>query len=65
MQRVRCVLKTTGGDCSRLVANSLGDLFQRLGINPFIYYDRDEFQLHDDAGGKGGRVWVGGWAGGL
>lgn len=50
LQRVRCQLKTTGGDCSRLVATSLGELLARAGLNPFIYFDRDEFQPNSESG---------------
>ena len=42
-ERVRCQLKTTGGDCSRLVASSLGVLLQRSGVYPYFYFDRGEF----------------------
>lgn len=48
---MRCQLKTTGGDCSRLVANSLGDLLARVGLNPDIYFDGDEFQPVLEQGG--------------
>lgn len=33
-QKVRAVLKTTGGDCSRLVARTLTQLLESVGVDP-------------------------------
>jgi hypothetical protein len=41
---LRCLLKTTGGDCSRLVQHSLGQLLHGCGLNAFVYFDKGEFQ---------------------
>lgn len=45
LQRVRCQLKTTGGNCAQLVQQSLGQLLLRLGLNPYFYFDGDQFLL--------------------
>ena len=44
LQRVRCQLKTTGGNCAQLVQQSLGQLLQRVGLNPFFYFDGEQFK---------------------
>lgn len=44
LQRVRCQLKTTGGNCAQLVQQSLGQLLLRLGLNPYFYFDGDQFR---------------------
>lgn len=44
LQRVRCQLKTTGGNCAQLVQQSLGALLQRLGLNPYFFFDGDQFR---------------------
>ena len=42
--RVRCQLKTTGGNCAQLVQQSMGQLLLRMGLNPHFYFDRQQFQ---------------------
>lgn len=44
LNRVRCQLKTTGGNCAGLVQRSLATLLQRLGLNPYFYFDGSHFQ---------------------
>ena len=44
MQRVRCQLKTTGGNCAQLVQQTLGSLLGRLGLNPHFFFDGDQFR---------------------
>lgn len=44
LQRVRCQLKTTGGDCRELVRESLGALLRRMGLNPLFFYDGSQFR---------------------
>ena len=34
LQSMRCLLRTTGGDCRHLVQQSLGQLMARMGLNP-------------------------------
>lgn len=44
IQQVRCQIKTTGGDCSKLVQQRLADLLFQCGVNSNFYFDRDEFR---------------------
>eukprot|EP00887_Chlorella_sp_A99_P005361 scaffold1.g5361.t1 len=44
LMQAKCQLKTTGGDCSRLVATNLGRLLEELGIRPsHFWFDGGEF----------------------
>ena len=68
---MRCQLKTTGGNCAQLVQQSLGQLLQRVGLNPFFYFDGEQFKPRAPARPRvvrkptpprtGGWVWCGGW----
>ena len=44
LQAVSCKLKTTGGDCSRLVVTHLGQLLESAGVQPpHFWFDGGEF----------------------
>jgi hypothetical protein len=43
LQRTRVLLKTTGGDCSRLVQQTFRQLLERCGLNGAVYFDGDQF----------------------
>lgn len=72
VQRVRCQLKTTGGNCAQLVQQTLGELLRRVGLPPHFYFDGDQFRPRApprprvvpkpppkprSPGGAGGWVW--------
>ncbi|KAL4430825.1 hypothetical protein ABPG75_006081 [Micractinium tetrahymenae] len=44
LNRVRCQLKTTGGNCGVLVQRSMAELLHRMGLNPLFYFDGDQFR---------------------
>ncbi|EFN59079.1 expressed protein [Chlorella variabilis] len=44
LRRVRCQLKTTGGNCAQLVQQNIGHLLLRLGLPPYFYFDGDQFR---------------------
>ncbi|PSC68893.1 T-cell activation mitochondrial [Micractinium conductrix] len=44
LQRVRMLLKTTGGNCAPMVQQTLGQLLQQAGLPPYFYWDGDQFR---------------------
>ena len=45
LQRVRMLLKTTGGNCAPMVQQTLGQLLQQAGLPPYFYWDGDQVRF--------------------